>query len=75
LHYVSRIRREKGLLKEIGLRLTLVAAMLAALASAPAIPFSQAQAQECTGENCPPPSGQGGAGHDCESKKKEQTIS
>ena len=57
------------------MRVILIAATLAALASIPAaIPLSQAQAQECTGENCPPPSG-GQGGHDCESKKKEQTIS
>jgi hypothetical protein len=31
-----------------------------------------AQAQECTGENCPPPSGQG-RGHDCE--RNEDTVS
>ena len=33
-----------------------------------------ASAAECTGANCPPPSGQGG-GHDCERKKQEQTTS
>ena len=56
------------------MRLTLIAAMLAALAAVPAAgPVSQAQSQECTGENCPPPVGQGG--HDCEHEKKEQTIS
>jgi hypothetical protein len=27
---------------------------------------------ECTGQNCPPPAGQG---HDCEHKKQEQTTS
>ncbi|MBB6469045.1 hypothetical protein [Aminobacter carboxidus] len=32
---------------------------------------SPAQAQECTGENCPQPSGQG---RDCE-HKKENTVS
>jgi hypothetical protein len=32
-----------------------------------------ASAAECTGENCPPPAGQGG--HDCKSKKQEQTTS
>lgn len=31
-----------------------------------------AQAQECTGENCPPPEGTGG-GRDCESKKESVT--
>ena len=59
------------------MRLILTMTMLAALASfgsLTAIPTSSAQAQECTGENCPPTSGQSG-GHDCESKKKDQTIS
>ncbi|WAX95222.1 hypothetical protein N7E70_026875 [Aminobacter sp. NyZ550] len=33
----------------------------------------RAQAQECSGENCPQPSGQG-SGRDCE-HKKENTVS
>lgn len=32
-----------------------------------------ARAAECTGQNCPPPSSQGG--HDCEREKQEQTTS
>ena len=68
------IQAGNRLLKEIDMRLTLIAAMLAALAAVPAAgPVSQAQSQECTGENCPPPVGQGD--HDCEHEKKEQTIS
>ena len=54
-----------------------LAAMVLALASlsfSAASPAFQAQAQECTGENCPPSTGQDG-GHECESSKKEQTIS
>lgn len=34
--------------------------------------FAPALAQECTGQNCPQPQG---GGHECESKKKEQTTS
>lgn len=36
-------------------------------------PVGAASAAECTGQNCPPPSGQGG--HDCEREKQEQTTS
>ena len=32
-----------------------------------------ASAAECTGENCPPPDGQGG--HDCDREKQDQTTS
>jgi hypothetical protein len=32
-----------------------------------------AHAADCTGENCPPPAGQGG--HDCEHEKKQPTTS
>ena len=32
----------------------------------------QAQAAECIGENCPPPTSQG---HDCERERQEQTTS
>jgi hypothetical protein len=32
-----------------------------------------ARAADCTGENCPPPGGQGG--HDCEHEKKQPTTS
>ncbi len=59
------------------MRLTLTMTMLAALASLgslTALPIPSAQAQECTGENCPPSSGQSG-GRDCESRKKDQTVS
>ena len=34
---------------------------------------SPAVAQECSGDNCPPP--QSGSGRDCESKKQEDTVS
>jgi len=38
--------------------------------------MSPAAAAECSGENCPPPSGQGGGGgHDCEHEKKDDTVS
>ena len=37
--------------------------------------LSLAQAQECTGENCPPPATKGGGDHDCEHEKKEDTVS
>lgn len=58
------------------MRILLLAAALAvsltaidlALRATPA-----AAQQSCTGENCPPPQSQGG--HECESKKKEDTIS
>lgn len=54
--------------------LPLAAAVLFAISGA-FIPVSTASAEEtCTGENCPPPQSQGG-GRDCESKKKEDTIS
>ncbi len=42
-----------------------------AIPGAGAISAARAQGQECTGESCPTPSGQG---RDCESKK-ENTIS
>ncbi|MBB6354234.1 hypothetical protein ACFFTN_04410 [Aminobacter aganoensis] len=48
------------------------ASLLAATGAGP-MHVSPAQAQECSGENCPPPSGQG-SGRDCESKK-ENTVS
>jgi hypothetical protein len=57
------------------MRVVLAAAVLVALAGllAPEIGASgAAQAQECTGENCPPPAGQG-RGHDCE--RNEDTVS
>lgn len=46
------------------------------LLSVPLLPpplGSAAFAQECSGENCPPP--QGGSGRDCESKKQEDQVS
>ncbi|SUU91586.1 hypothetical protein EDC40_11190 [Aminobacter aminovorans] len=49
-----------------------IAILLATSASWP-IAITRAQAQECTGENCPRPSGQGSGG-DCE-HKKENTVS
>ncbi|WP_108609473.1 hypothetical protein [Aminobacter sp. MSH1] len=62
--------------KESEMRLLLfiifAAGVLAATGVGPA-PVSPAQAQECSGENCPQPSGQG-SGRDCESKK-ENTVS
>ena len=57
------------------MRLTMLAAAIAALslATLPALPSSAlAQTEGCTGENCPPPTDQGG-GRDCE--KKEQNVS
>jgi hypothetical protein len=56
------------------MRVVLTAAMLIALAGllAPPTGVPTAQAQECTGENCPPPAGQG-RGSDCE--KNEDTVS
>jgi hypothetical protein len=55
------------------MRLALVTAMFFALASSP-LPHaaSPALAQACTGDNCPPPAA---GGHECESKKKEDTVS
>jgi hypothetical protein len=58
------------------MRLFLIAAAVAAttVSGIPAfVPIPAASAAECTGENCPPPAGQGG--HDCEGKKQEQTTS
>jgi hypothetical protein len=57
------------------MRLVLAAAMsiaLAGLLTPETIAVGPAQAQECTGENCPPPSGQG-RGRDCE--RNEDTVS
>jgi hypothetical protein len=59
------------------MRLAFIATVLAALAGSTALDtrmFSQAAAEECTGENCTPKDGPN-SGRDCESKKKEQTIS
>jgi hypothetical protein len=47
-----------------------VAIGLSAVASPTA---SVAAAPECSGPNCPPPSG--GGGHDCEHKRQDQTTS
>ena len=58
------------------MRLVLLASSIICLAAAPRIGFistTHAQAQECTGENCPPAGGKG-SGSDCESKQ-EDTIS
>jgi hypothetical protein len=57
------------------MRVILTAAMLIALAGllGPQTGVTAAaQAQECTGENCPPPAGQGRGSH-CE--KNEDTVS
>ncbi|BBD35930.1 MULTISPECIES: hypothetical protein [Aminobacter] len=48
------------------------AILLAASAGGPKT-IIRAQAQECSGENCPQPRGQG-SGRDCE-HKKENTVS
>jgi hypothetical protein len=54
---------------EMAMRYALVlAVMLAANATLPRF----AVAEDCTGQNCPQPQG---GGHDCESKRKEQTTS
>ena len=58
------------------MRLLLIAACVLSIGGF-AIPsfvsVDDASAAECTGQNCPPPSGQGG--HDCEREKQEQTTS
>lgn len=57
------------------MRFVIAAAISIALASllAPETgALGPAQAQECTGENCPPPSGQG-RGRDCE--RNDDTVS
>ena len=56
------------------MRVILAAAMLIALAGllGPQTGVTAAQAQECNGENCPPPAGQGRGSH-CE--KNEDTVS
>jgi hypothetical protein len=59
------------------MRLTLLLTLLAGLASltfTASSVVSPAAAETCTGANCPPKEGQSG-GHDCEKKKKEQTVS
>ena len=57
------------------MRLLLVLAWTFTL-SVSAIPvlgsIAPAQAAECTGANCPPPTNQG---HDCERERQEQTTS
>ncbi|WP_457938213.1 hypothetical protein [Mesorhizobium sp. 10J20-29] len=56
------------------MRLLMSLFLLAGLATAlPVGGPSPAGAQECSGENCPPP--QSGSGHDCERKKQEDTVS
>lgn len=57
------------------MRLLLFAFLITILSVASAngpVSVTRAQAQECTGESCPQPSGQGGG--DCE-HKKENTVS
>jgi len=61
---------------ETAVRLRLLLASLALLSATPLASVSSstlAQAEECTGENCTPPSS-GSGKRDCESKK-EQTVS
>jgi hypothetical protein len=61
---------------EVEMRILLVAACILSIGGfgIPGFaPVNDAHAVECTGQNCPPPSGQGG--HDCERKKNEQTTS
>lgn len=56
------------------MRLLLYAVSILSLLAVPDTPWhftARAKAQECTGENCPKPSGQG---RDCE-QKKEKTVS
>lgn len=56
------------------MRLLLSLVFLAGLFGAlPGTGASLANAAACSGENCPPP--QGNSGHDCESKKQEDTVS
>lgn len=58
------------------MRMFLAALLAAAFTALPGpaqiTPQAQAQAQDCTGDNCPKPADQGG--RDCESKK-DNTIS
>ena len=59
------------------MRLFLIAASIAASVSLslPGVVLS-ADAAECSGSDCPPPTGQDGqSGHDCDRKKNEQTTS
>jgi hypothetical protein len=61
---------------EVDMRLFLIAACAAAVSALGMPGFVQvhkASAAECTGQNCPPPAGQGG--HDCERDKQDQTTS
>lgn len=62
------------------MRVALTLAALAFLTASPILDartLSPAQAEEtCTGENCTPTQGgSSSGGHECESKKKEQTVS
>jgi hypothetical protein len=62
---------------EVDMHLLIVCASAALIVTVPGIGVPRAQiaaAAECTGENCPPPSGQG-SGHDCHRKRQEQTTS
>ena len=59
------------------MRLLLSLALLAVLSVPLSIvggSASGAAAEECSGDNCPPPN-QGNSGHDCERKKQEPTVS
>jgi hypothetical protein len=61
---------------EVDMRFFLIAAAVATAVTSgiPAIvTIPAASAAECTGENCPPPDGQGG--HDCDREKQDQTTS
>ncbi len=55
------------------LLLALSTAVLLAAAGAGTVAPARAAGEECTGANCPQPSGQGG-GRDCE-RRKENTVS
>jgi hypothetical protein len=55
------------------MRLLLNATFTAGLSIVPGAPaLDRAEAAGCTGENCPPPAGQG---RDCERERQEQTTS
>lgn len=57
-------------------RLLLLAILVLSIETLPiAVPTVAAAAEECTGDNCPPPQSGRPGGHDCEHEKKEQTVS
>lgn len=57
-------------MRTLVLALSAAAFTLAAPTLPPAVQKAAA-AEECTGENCPPPAGK----HECEHEKKEETVS